>query len=229
MSSHSERVERLFDVKARGWAQKYDEAGALAARLERFGRAVARLAPPSERARVLDFGCGTGDLAAHLARAGFRVTGIDIAKAMLDGARARFPDAATWIALSRDWSRLPFDDAAFDAVTASSVLEYVPRLDVLFAELARVCRPGGVFVATVPNIDDRTRRFESALGAARPPAALRALLPGAVRRYMEYLELSRNRLPLEVWISMAQLAGFDHDPAASEPEGPLSLLAFRRR
>ena len=226
MSSHSERVERLFDTKAQGWAQKYDQDGKLTARLDRFGSTLARVPAVT---RVLDFGCGTGDLASHLAGRGYEVTGIDIAQGMLEGARARFPEAATWISLPRDWTRLPFHDAAFDAVTASSVLEYVPRLDQVLSELARVCRPGGVFLATVPNMNASERKLETLLGTVRPPSRFRALLPPAVQRYFEYLELSKNRLPTEVWSAMASLAGFDHRPDASDPNGTLSLLSFVRR
>lgn len=154
---------------------------------------------------------------------------MDIAQGMLEGARTRFPEAATWIALPRDWSRLPFPDAAFDAITASSVLEYVPRLDLVLSELARVCRPGGVFLATVPNMDASERKLETVLGTMRPPSKLRSLLPRSVQRYMEYLDLSKNRLPTEVWSAIAALAGFDHRPDASDPDGPLSLLSFVRR
>ena len=43
---------------------------------------------------------------------------------------------------------LPFDKASFDAVACVGVLSYVERFDVLFSEVTRVLRPGGVFVAT---------------------------------------------------------------------------------
>lgn len=228
MASHEASVSQLFDEKSSGWARKYDADGALRHRLERFAAVVGARVSPGDP--LLDFGCGTGELAAHLADAGFRVRGVDIADGMIEKARARFGDRVELTRLAPDWSRLPFDDASFAGAVASSVLEYVPDLDKVLRELARVVRPGGVFVLTVPDERNRVRRAEAVVRAATGalPDALRARAPGRLKGYLRYLDLSRNRLPIPVWAALFALAGFTLDGETPAPEGPLVLLAFRR-
>ncbi len=222
------RVGQLFDEKASGWSAKYRTGGSLVTRLERFENALRSHA--SLDAPVLDFGCGAGDLSAHLARAGWRMTGIDVSGRMIAAAQSAHPAAASWLQLDADWATLPFGDGAFAAVVASSVLEYVPGLDVTLRELFRVLKPGGVFFATVPDVTVPVRRLEGALQSGVLPALtmLRPFTPGRIRRYVDYLELSRNRFPVDTWHAWGRLAGFE--PLALDPtHEPLLLLGFRRK
>jgi SAM-dependent methyltransferase len=109
---------------------------------------VDALVPPGEALeglRVLDLGCGVGDLSMLLAGRGARVTGIDISPGMTALAerrlRERLPDAdATFVAAPVERSGLP--DAAFDLIVGRYVLHH---LDPASAgrEMARVLRPGG--------------------------------------------------------------------------------------
>ena len=95
-------------------------------------------------ARVLDVGCGLGDLTERFARElGADVKAIDTSQRMVELARARGIDAQV-----ADAERLPFDDGEFDCVFAGWVLYHVPNLDQAIAECARVLRPGGRLVAT---------------------------------------------------------------------------------
>lgn len=101
-----------------------------------------RIAPGS---RVLDVGCGSGQLALMAAKDGLEVIGVDIAtnsierarvRAQEEGLRARFEEA--------DAEALPFDDASFDVVVSLIGAMFAPRPDIVAAELLRVCKPGGV-------------------------------------------------------------------------------------
>ena len=72
--------------------------------------------------------------------------------------------------LQPGWQTLPFASASFDAVVAASVLEYVGSPAAVLGECARVLRPGGVMLCTVPDLTHPVRWLEWA-------AAAIALLP----------------------------------------------------
>ena len=95
--------------------------------------------------RLLDVGCGAGQLALIAARAGARVTGCDIAANWIEKARERAASEGLDITFEEgDAEALPYDDAQFDAVTSLIGAMFAPRPDLVAAELTRVCRPGGI-------------------------------------------------------------------------------------
>jgi hypothetical protein len=115
------------------------------------------------------------------------------------------------------------------------VLEYVDDVDATLREIARVVRAGGVVIATVPDPAHPLRRVEALLRLLVPPPSLRARLPGPLRRYAAYLDVSRNRPPLERWHERARRHGFAAG-AAPRPlrahrrweDGALVVLSLRR-
>jgi 2-polyprenyl-3-methyl-5-hydroxy-6-metoxy-1,4-benzoquinol methylase len=95
--------------------------------------------------RLLDVGCGAGQLALIAARAGAEVTGCDIATNWIEKARARAAAAGLDITFEEgDAEALPYDDAQFDVVVSLIGAMFAPRPDLVAAELTRVCRPGGM-------------------------------------------------------------------------------------
>jgi ubiquinone/menaquinone biosynthesis C-methylase UbiE len=103
--------------------------------------------PPG--ARVLDAGCGNGDLwRVNLQRLDptTRLTLADLSEGMLDAACAALGSRALYV--EADLQSLPFADGAFDVVLANHVLYHVPDLPRALDEVARVLAPGGRFYAT---------------------------------------------------------------------------------
>ena len=95
--------------------------------------------------RLLDVGCGAGQLAVIAARVGAQVTGCDIATNWLEKARARAAAEGLEITFEEgDAESLPYEDAQFDAVVSLVGAMFAPRPDLVAAELSRVCRPGGM-------------------------------------------------------------------------------------
>ncbi len=95
--------------------------------------------------RLLDVGCGAGQLALIAARAGAQVTGCDIATNWLDKARARAAAEKLEITFEEgDAEALPYEKAQFDAVISLIGAMFAPQPDLVAAELTRVCRPGGM-------------------------------------------------------------------------------------
>jgi SAM-dependent methyltransferase len=98
-------------------------------------------------APVLDLGCGTGEpIAAHLVSRGFRVTGVDVAEAMVALCRERFPEH-DWIVA--DMRQLDLG-RAFDALIAWDSFFHLPRDDqrAVIPVLARHVAPGGSLLFT---------------------------------------------------------------------------------
>jgi trans-aconitate methyltransferase len=92
--------------------------------------------------KILDLGCGDGQLTQKLVAAGADVAGVDASPQMVEAARARGIAAQAGRA-----EELPFADAGFDAVFSNAALHWVRGQDEMMAEVRRVLRPGGRFVA----------------------------------------------------------------------------------
>jgi SAM-dependent methyltransferase len=97
---------------------------------------------------VLDLGCGEGAL---LQAAGLRGIGVDLnperlALAVEKGLRV----------VRADGGSLPFADDTFDVVVCMEVLEHVPRIEPVISEVARVLRPGGRWIISVPSVTLRS-------------------------------------------------------------------------
>jgi demethylmenaquinone methyltransferase/2-methoxy-6-polyprenyl-1,4-benzoquinol methylase len=99
-------------------------------------RAVRELRLPGD-ALVADLACGTGDLCAELRASGYRAVGFDFSHGMLVNATAEAP------LVQGDILRLPLADASVDGATCGFAMRNVTDLAALFAETARVVRPGG--------------------------------------------------------------------------------------
>jgi demethylmenaquinone methyltransferase/2-methoxy-6-polyprenyl-1,4-benzoquinol methylase len=129
------RVRAMFD----GIAGRYD----LLNRMLTFGmdvgwrRRTVRALGLADGSLVLDVACGTGDLCRELERVGYRAVGFDFSFGMLAAAKTQAP------MVQADALALPVQDGAADGVTCGFALRNVADLDRLFAEMARVLRPGG--------------------------------------------------------------------------------------
>ena len=109
---------------------------------------------------LLDLGCGFGRHAYEAARRGADVVALDAGRDEVDGVASVFAamadqgelDDATRVGtVQGDGLHLPFDEATFDRVICSEVLEHLHEDRAAMAELRRVLRPGGTMAVTVPR------------------------------------------------------------------------------
>jgi trans-aconitate methyltransferase len=108
-----------------------------------YGRGLVSLLDPRPGERVLDLGCGTGQLTKAIADAGALVVGIDSSPAMVEAARAQYPELEFVEADARSFS---FPEA-FDAVFSNAVLHWVLDAESVVRRVSDSLRPGGRFVA----------------------------------------------------------------------------------
>jgi SAM-dependent methyltransferase len=113
-----------------------------AAFVPQLGSGALEWLAPQAGENILDLGCGDSQLTERIAAAGATVTGIDASAKMVAAARARGIAAEEGSAES-----LPYADRSFDAVFSNAVLHWVRDQDAMMAEVHRVLRSGGRFVA----------------------------------------------------------------------------------
>ena len=125
------------------WAPRYDTmANAV---IDAEAPIVEELVRPLSPGAALDAACGTGRHAAFLDGLGWKVIGVDATAAMLERATAKVPGADF---RPGRLEALPVDDASVDLVVCALALTHVADLAPVFAEFARVLRPGGRLVTT---------------------------------------------------------------------------------
>ena len=107
-------------------------------------------------ARLLELGCGEGELAERLGRqTSADVIAVDQSPRMVELARTRGVDTRVGRA-----ERLAFEDASFECVVAAWMLYHVEQLDRALAEISRVLRPEGRFVAVTNGRDHMRELYE---------------------------------------------------------------------
>jgi ubiquinone/menaquinone biosynthesis C-methylase UbiE/uncharacterized protein YbaR (Trm112 family) len=145
----------------------------LRARAERseFARLLDRAIPSD--ARIVEIGCGTGQMSLYLARSDRLVIGADLTRASLrlgaDAAQRFEVDQVQFI--ETDLHNPGLRAGAFDVVYCSGVLHHTPDPSAAFARIVRLARPGGIIIVGVYNafarIPLRARRIVARLSGDR--------------------------------------------------------------
>jgi len=134
-----------------------------------YQRVLAGAAPG---ARVLDVGCGAGELLVAALSAGLTGSGVDVARGALATAERAAPAADLRPGDAHD---LPFDDDVFDLVALVQVLEHLTDPVLALREAGRVCVPGGAVRASVWGAPDECDA--AVIGAALAPLTAAAPAP----------------------------------------------------
>ena len=170
---------------------------------------VARVTEDILSGSVLDVGCGTGELAANLAPFVSQVIGVDSSAEMLEAARDRLV-AHPNVELRRgQLERLPLENESVDAITVCLVLHHVPDPTSVFAEIARVLRPGGKALLVDMQRHDRSEYHQQ----------------------MGHIWLGFAEEEIRSWFADANLESIHIHPIPPDPKakGPSLFAAIARR
>jgi len=107
-----------------------------------FGRDLLAMLGPKSHERILDVGCGTGQLTAEIAKSGAEVIGLDQSREMIVAANANYPNLQFEVA---DVAAAQYDNE-FDAVFSNAALHWVRNQQAAIAAIARALKPGGRLV-----------------------------------------------------------------------------------
>lgn len=169
------------DALAAQWDQRYLRGG-FRRRAKFFHQDILPQLPVSGTS-WLDAGCGTGFFSRVLARHGAEVIGVDGSREMITAgiAQAEQEELAQRLQLRvvSGLGQFDFSDFSFDGCLCLSVIEYLDEPERSIAEIVRLLRPGGVFVASFPNSRSVLRRIQGLLRNKNPCIA-------------SYLATSRN-------------------------------------
>jgi 2-polyprenyl-3-methyl-5-hydroxy-6-metoxy-1,4-benzoquinol methylase len=183
-----------------GWEHRY-QTPAFRGRVDALERCLAGL--DLRGRKWLDAGCGSGTLSRLLSNEGCDVLGVDAAEEMVAMAHRLSSEAESPGRLRfeciRTIAQLPLPDESIDGVLCSSVLEYVSDPSECLQEFARVLRPGGVLVVSVPNRHSLIRKLRS-----------RAYSVGKLlrQRWFELVAYSRNDYSVASFNDLLRSTGF---------------------
>jgi ubiquinone/menaquinone biosynthesis C-methylase UbiE len=228
-ASSKERVRSLFDGKVHEWAAMYESgepsvwsAQDLVMR-RRFALEMIQASVP-EGSKILDLGCGTGDMAAELMQNGYDVWGVDIAEQMIRYVRARLrPDRFR----VGDVEHIDFPDGTFDAVVCLGVLEYLDRDGLALREILRVLKPGGRAVISTPNAlcffhhSDRVIRIVMAV-----LRRLHRIVKGPQKSPPRHLQVRHRRYHRRSWFRLLRQANLEPECWLCHSWGWYTLTPF---
>jgi ubiquinone/menaquinone biosynthesis C-methylase UbiE len=177
--------ESTFDGQAASCDRWYDTPlGNLVDRMEK--EAIFSLLPEAGGLRLVEVGCGMGNISLALARRGARVVGVDRSGSMLARAqdKAGHPLPLTWVRSLA--APLPFGDEKFDGVWCILALDFVAEREMALREMVRVLRSGGFLAVAMLNRFSLWALKRTIRAWFKPSLwrQVRFITPGALRRLL---------------------------------------------
>ena len=157
-----EEVMEVFDSIAdrKSWENLYQgKMDRLTYNFVSRQKSVEHLLTPYVKGKILDLGCGTGDLLPFFVKfSGIQYTGMDLSANMIKRANEvhqsslkKLNQAVSAKFIVGDSEKLPFEDHSFDIISAVALIEYFPDPQKVLSEMIRVLKSAGTLLLTVPH------------------------------------------------------------------------------
>ena len=178
---------------------------------------------PFKNIKLLDIGCGGGLLCEPLARLGANMTGIDASSAAIAAARTHSKDSE----LDISYQEISAEDLAdtgalFDVVYASEVIEHVADRQLFLASMARLLKPGGVFVLTTIN-----RSLPALAFAKFAMEYIVRIIPKGTHEFDKFVRPSELRKECETaGLIVDKTSGFVPTPTGGFTMAPLTAINY---
>ncbi|GGO01153.1 class I SAM-dependent methyltransferase [Saccharibacillus kuerlensis] len=124
-------------------AKHYDEQIGY---VSKHGMGLVELLQPQAGERIIDLGCGTGDLSEQIRQVGAYCAGMDYSPEMIEAAREKYPHGYFRVANAEEF-RLDPGEQLYDAVFSNAALHWMKRPEAVIESIEKALRPGGRFVA----------------------------------------------------------------------------------
>jgi trans-aconitate methyltransferase len=173
-----------------------------------YGNNLLEWLAPQAGEKILDLGCGTGELTAKIAESGAQVTGIDSSATMIESAQKHYPNVTFKVADATNFS-LP---EQFDAVFSNAVLHWIRNQEKMLDRVHQHLRPGGRFVLEMGgknNVADIMGAFDKVMEAKGYTYKAFWYYP-SVAEYTTLLE--------EYGFRVNQVSYFDRETELADPE-----------
>lgn len=173
--------------------------------------------------QILDIGCGGGLLCEPLARLGANMTGIDASSAAIAAAQTHSKDSE----LDISYQEISAEDLAdtgalFDVVYASEVIEHVADRQLFLASMARLLKPGGVFVLTTIN-----RSLPALAFAKFAMEYIVRIIPKGTHEFDKFVRPSELRKECETaGLIVDKTSGFVPTPTGGFTMAPLTAINY---
>ncbi|WP_239614965.1 class I SAM-dependent methyltransferase [Cohnella mopanensis] len=132
-------TDKANEQKVNWEANVYDQSMSF---VSQYGEDLVRWLQPKSGENIIDFGCGTGDLAAQIATYGSEVIGVDISPEMVERARMKYPTLRFECADGMQWR----SEQSYDAVFSNAALHWMKDPESAISSMIRGLRPGGRLV-----------------------------------------------------------------------------------
>ncbi len=194
--SQEQLVIRTFDEKADSYARGYKGDSSTAHSFNIRMQRVYELLEGRRTGKVLDIGCGPGITVEHLVKQGFEVYGVDIATEMINECQKEFGHLPAAHFSVGKIEAINFPDSFFDVILCIGVVEYVDADVAAIKEMARVAKPGGIIIVTLPNKVSPYRFWHRTVyrGLRGVVRAIRGSAPSPEVAHREYSRARYTRL-----------------------------------